>query len=708
MARKCSVNGVVTMYISAREKAIIEVLIDRQEEVTIKELSKEIDVSSRTIHRDLERIEELLQGYQLELVRKAGVGIQLIGSALQKDNLKKELKVFTFREYTLEERQTMILCLLFESSEPVKLFALANELRVTVATISADLLKLEEQVKPFKLSIVKRRGYGIEISGSEKAKRRAMSYTIAKTLKEDEFLSLIKERIEKVSANQEDSISERLLHLVDREKLLIIENVMQDLQRVLPFPITDSAYVGLLVHLALAIERILLGENIEMDQLYLEQLKGEPEFSIAREIIDKMAARFQIVIPEAEIGYITMHLQGAKLRQHKGELLEATNLQTVMQAKKLMRYMEKATGYELLNNTSLLEGLVTHLKPAIYRIQQNMGITNPLLASIRKDYEDLFQLVKESGEKVFPALHIPDEEIGFLVMHFGSVLLGLEGKKDLKAYVVCSSGIGTSKMLISRLLREVPEIAEAKNISLFELNELQIGNRDLVISTIYLHDFTGEYIIVSPFMTAEDSKQVQLYARRQMLIQKASVPLMESESTIEDITKKMNGLFLYTGAVSEIVTHFSLSSYVEPISAQECIREACSVLEKHAILADAEKVAEALFTREAIGGIAIPDTQLALYHTRHEQVLRPSFTMHSLRVPVVMKAMDGTESEVSQLLLLLSPQPYHEPGLEVLSFISTVIIENERSIKLFETGDESVIHTYLAKKFERFIHEKTN
>jgi len=37
-----------------------------------------------------------------------------------------------------------------------------------------------------------------------------------------------------------------------------------------------------------------------------------------------------------------------------------------------------------------------------------------------------------------------------------------------------------------------------------------------------------------------------------------------------------------------------------------------------------------------------------------------------------------------------------------------VIIENEQSIELFETGDESVVHTYLAKKFEQFIHEKTN
>ena len=414
----------------------------------------------------------------------------------------------------------MILCTLYESSEPVKLFALANELGVAIATISSDLLKLEEQLKPFKLSIVKKRGYGIEISGSEKAKRRAMSYVIAKTLKEDELFSFIKERIQKKSGNQENSISERLLHLVDREKILIIEDVMQQLNRVLPFPITDNAYVGLIVHLTLAIERIMLGENIQMDTMYLEQLTKEPEYRIAQEIITKLSARFQIEIPEAEIGYITMHLQGAKLRQHEGQLLEASNLQTFMQAKKLIQCMEDATGDDLMDNAPLLEGLVTHLKPAIYRIQQDMGITNPLLKSIRKDYEELFQIVKDAVGKVFPELRIPDEEIGYLVMHFGSVLLGLKGEKDLKAYIVCSSGIGTSKMLVSRLQREIPEIAEIKNVSLFELNELQISDRDLVISTIYLQDFTKEYMIVSPFMTQEEIKQVQLYARRQMLIKK--------------------------------------------------------------------------------------------------------------------------------------------------------------------------------------------
>ncbi|MBO1914687.1 hypothetical protein J4G37_58920, partial [Microvirga sp. 3-52] len=58
------------------------------------------------------------------------------------------------------------------------------------------------------------------------------------------------------------------------------------------------------------------------------------------------------------------------------------------------------------------------------------------------------------------------------------------------------------------------------------------------------------------------------------------------------------------------------------------------------------------------------------------------------------------------VLLLLSPDPYHEPGLEVLSLISTLIIESEQSIELFESKDETLIHAYLGSKLERFVDEK--
>ena len=139
--------------------------------------------------------------------------------------------------------------------------------------LASDLTKTRGTIRTLSTINLKTRGYGIEISGSEKAKRRAMSYVIAKSLKEDEFLSLFKDSVQKKSTVQENSVSERLLHLVDQRKLLIIEDVMEELNRLLPFSITDNAYVGLIVHLALAIERIMLGENIQMDTDLFETVK---------------------------------------------------------------------------------------------------------------------------------------------------------------------------------------------------------------------------------------------------------------------------------------------------------------------------------------------------------------------------------------------------------------------------------------------------
>ena len=694
------------MYISAREKLIVEILLDKREELTIKDLAEEIDVSVRTIHRDLKGIGKLLKEYNLGLNRKTGVGIQITGSEESKENLKRKMMTFTLQNYMADERQTLILCTLYEAAGPVKLFTLANELRVTVATISADLIKLEEQLKHFQLSILRKKGYGVELNGPEKAKRRAISYVIANSLKEDEFLSLIEDSLQKKSAVQENTISERLLHLVDREKLLIIEDVMRELNHDTLISITDNAYVGLIVHLALAIERIKQGEKIEMDPDFLNQLKQEPEYDTAEKIISELISRFHIEIPEAEIGYITMHLQGAKLRQNEENLLEVPSLPIVMQAKKLMKNVEEISGYQLMNNAPLLEGLITHLRPALYRIEQNMGITNPLLQSIRKDYKELFEIVTDACNKTFPDLEIPDEEIGFLVMHFGSAILGSTGKNNLKAYVVCSSGIGTSKMLSTQLRREIREIEEIRNISVFELNELQISDRDLVISTIHLQDFPHEYIMVSPFLTAEEVKQIELYVKRKMLIKSRSPELQGKVPNAETIASRMERIQFYTGAVANLLVGFQHTTEKEAVPLKTSIRTLCENLEKEGVIRNAVAISDALFAREAMGGVGIPGTKLALFHTKHEQVLKPSFTVHTLREPIVMNAMDATDIEVSQVLLLLSPDPYHEPGLEVLSLISTLIIENEQSIELFESQDENRIQSYLGLKFEQFVDEK--
>lgn len=694
------------MYLSSREKMILEHLLSASEEMTINDLAKEIAVSSRTIHRDLKGIEQFITASGLQLTRKTGVGIQITGSVADKAQLKRKLMTLTLQDFMAEERQMLILSALYEATGPVKLFTLANELQVTVATISNDLLKLEAQLKDFQLSIIRRRGYGIELSGSEESKRRAISYTISKSLSEDEFLSLIKRSMKQKTTIQDNTISERLLHLVDQEKVFLIEETIKDLTPELLTTMTDSAYVGLVVHLTLAIDRIQQGEKIDMAQDFLTQLKKESEFEVAEKMIAQLARRFDIEIPEAEVGYITMHLQGAKLRVYGDTSLKSTHLQVAIQAKQLIQEVEVATNFKLTDQAPLFEGLVAHLKPALYRIQQNMGITNPLLKNIRQDYEELYKVVEAACQKVFVSTKIPEEEVGFLVLHFGAAILGSKKEGNLTAYVVCSSGIGTSKMLATQLRREIPQIEAIKNVSAFELSEWPITESDLIISTIQLPDIPYEYLVVSPFLTAAEIQQVELFAKRKLLVQNDADVAQQPLSNIADITKRMHSFHAYTETMAMILENFVLTEKTAQQSLEAHILAACTELEALDVIEDAAIVTEALFERESLGGLGIPETTLALFHTKHESVLKPSFTIYAVGEPIVLSAMDGSEIDMSYILLLLAPDPYDAYKMEILSFISSILIESEQSIALFQSGEKEEIHAYLGKKFEQFLQEK--
>ncbi|GAE36876.1 BglG family transcription antiterminator [Halalkalibacter akibai] len=699
------------MYITARERQILEKLLLSKEELTVKNIAEVIDVSVRTIHRDLKGIEDILKEYDLTLVKKSGVGVQIKGAEKDIENLKLFLFNLTHHEYSQEERQTIIICSLLESTEPVKLIALANDLNVTIATISNDLNKIEESLEKYKsLSLVRKRGYGVEIAGDETSKRKAMSNIIMENVAEYDLLTLIRENIQKKTKQQSDSISKRLLGLVEKRNLLIVEKVMEEINKELPYSIADSAYVGLVVHLALAMERIVRGENISIDQAYLEKLQTTAEFHIAEKISERLELVFQCSIPKAEIGYITMHLLGAKLRHDKEYLIEETSLQIALKAKSLIQYVEKKIGQPLQSNHSLLQGLVAHLNPAIFRMKQNMGITNPLLPKIKKDYNELFQIVKDGVKVVLSDLEVPDEEVGYLVLHFGSVLLGESEKKSLSALVVCSTGIGTSKMLSTRLQKEIPSIKEVRNVSLFELHRSNKDHYDLILSTIRIPELEEQdYILVNPFLTNTEVEKIKSYLRHSVNHKNLMIEdfYTETISKRELVLSRLQTYQAYVQTIIAIINDFQVRKGHVRHDIKELLQEACVDLFERGIITDTSTVLDDLLRREQVGGLGIPNTKLALYHTRSDKVSKPSFSIIALSKPIHLEAMDQSTMEVESILLMLSPNDITSAELEVLSHISALIIEDDFSIVRFESQDELKISSYLISKLEKFLYEQT-
>ncbi|GKU84703.1 BglG family transcription antiterminator [Niallia sp. NCCP-28] len=689
------------MLVSARERLILQFLLENINiETTIKQLADIVNVSERTVHRDLKNIEDVLKTFHLKLQKKAGVGVKVNGTQSDIYQLRVTILKQDFTEYTPDERMMVALCALLDNKDPIKLFSLASDLGVTTATVSNDLDKLEPFLEEFGLKLIRKRGYGIELEGTEEGKRRAISSLISDRFDVPEFLKMVKENIQKKSSNKVDSISERLLGLVQKDKLILIESIIGDINEELPYPLADSSYVGLVVHLALAMERIQRGENIALQKEYLQELKSTKEFDFASKIAFRLEHTFEVDIPEEEIGYITMHLRGAKIRYDKDVGIRDENVEVAMTVQNLIKNVENLLHISL-KDTSLFQGLLAHLQPTLYRLKQKMKISNPLLPKIKSDYAQLFEIVKEAAVLSIPNISIPEEEIGYLVLHFGSAINSKRSTKKLKVLIICSSGIGTSKMLAAKIYNQIAGLAPIKTASVFELKNIDLDDFDAVLSTIPLDNIGEEYLLVSPIVTEQDIDKIKGF-----LHQEGFLPL---EEDVAETAGDKEFLSLPFVRFQHLAKQFQILSVLlaEMEHWKESSIQAFSLLlekglkilhdKKH--IDNVDDVMQALLERSHMGGLAIPGTSMALYHTRNKNVTVPSFNLFDLPEEIELKAMNGEREKVKRILLLLAPLQIEDSAIELLSFISALIIQSETSIKLFEAGNKEELQHFISNQY---------
>lgn len=102
---------------------------------------------------------------------------------------------------------------------------------------------------------------------------------------------------------------------------------------------------------------------------------------------------------------------------------------------------------------------------------------------MKKDYEELFGIIREGADRIFQDDFFPDDEIGYLVLYF-AVSLDKVMKRSFRILVVCSGGMGSSKMLAHRVEQEIPEICVSKEVSLVGFGQENLDEYDLILSTI--------------------------------------------------------------------------------------------------------------------------------------------------------------------------------------------------------------------------------
>lgn len=685
------------MKLSNRQRRLLNLLLDRKEGATAGELAEKVQTSTRTVHRELMELETLLAAHGLSLVKKTGIGIALAESGGDLDKFREELRKSDTSEFSAEERKGWMLCRLLEEAEPVKLFALASDVRAAIPTVSRDLDELEPLLAQNGLHLVRKRGYGVEIRGPERAKRNLIVWMAEEYLDASDFYGSLREHADRWP------FAGRLLELAGKPWFLAVERSLWKAGEDWIRKLQEPEYTRLLLRLSVAVARMKRGHPAERPPRKAAGRRRNADETVKR-IFDALGLEWR----EPEAAHMHSLIEDAKASAAETSvsfLLDASGLELAEKTLGLIRRVGERIGLPLDQDRSLLDGLVRHLGPALERLARGEVPRNPLLAQIQKDYERLFAAVREGMDALWQDVPIPAEEIGYVAMHFGAAIERWQmAPKHVRALLVCTSGIGSSKLLAVRITKEIPQIEIIGNYSWYEASRVPQDQYDFIISTVDLPIEPERYIKLSPLLTREETDKLRGYIRRLPGDPKPTAPeVPEEERGAWERLKRMNRSL---NEMVVVLERFRVYSLNVPVSAEEgALKAALSAmlakLRPGKAVADEAKVAEQLMERERQGSVLLPETQLAFFHVRSEWVRAPVLALFRLQSPL----RTTPAAEAKQAFLMLAPAGASEETLEVLSEISALLLDPEAG-RLLREGDEDAIRAFFSKQLETYINTK--
>ncbi len=507
---------------STRLFELYKYLVDQKEPVSIQVLSEILEVSSRTIRYDLNEIEDLIQKYELKLIKKPNFGVLLEGADEEQFKVFAEFNNFYNSRHfrSAKMRKYLILYRLFQKKEPILIFELADLLDVSSATVSKDLDEVEKWLQNRDLSLIRRRNYGVQIEGAEIDIRHAMKSLLNESYESGNMIDLLNKSNSKVDfkSRLEHGYNEEIKNLLGELNLSEIEEIVKVAEKKLKIRFTDSAFTGLIVHVAFAISRLLAEQDIKIAPERLKAVQDKKEYQIAEKIAGLLEEKFQVQIPEDEIAFITIHLLGAKMREGEVEV-DLTENELEYLVREMIRVVEKYFSVDLSVDQKLYSGLLIHLQAIVNRIIFDLPIKNPLLADIKEKYTEVFQASKLAARLIQSEFYVEvsEDEVGYITIHFGAALerINYQEKKKAKVAIVCSSGVGTTNLLEVRLNNEFKVIEIAASLSSLDLEDNKLLDEiDFIISTIPLSLEKADVIVVNPFLNDSDVEKIKSYLRK--------------------------------------------------------------------------------------------------------------------------------------------------------------------------------------------------
>lgn len=419
--------------LDGRDIKLIDI-IDAHPDIDPVDLAERFSVSDRSVRTYVRKTNEALGSCaQIEKRRGGGYSLRVLNASAfaalrARDAHAGQDAVPT----TPEARVDYLLNDLLSRADWITVDDLASILFVSRNVITSDLRQVAATLERFGLVLEKRPHYGIRVTGPEMSRRLCLAN-----------LTL-----------------DCIIGTGGSASLDVIARCVSESLAEEDFQINSAAYQNLLVHIAVAVERIRANCYVPMEPEHLERMRSTPEYLIAKKVAAAVERELAAELPEEEIGYIAIHLAGKQTLYTPGSDADANLVisdEVWNVVSRMLEMVWNAFHFDFRNDLELRMNLARHIVPLSVRLRYRMRIDNPLLSDIKQRFPVAYSMALESScilaEEYGNALS--EDEVGYIALAFALAIERQKSERPRKnILVVCASGQGSARLLEWRYRQE--------------------------------------------------------------------------------------------------------------------------------------------------------------------------------------------------------------------------------------------------------------
>lgn len=645
---------------------IFQYMLEKSE-FHLGKMSNQFGVSERSLRYEIEKLNE-------QLSSKNEVKIEVEKGCLKHSNWEvvlQNIKSNSINSLSIQEREMYILLHIFLNRE-INQKLVGIELDISSTTVKTHFKEIKNFLDSYGLSLVIKPKKGLELEGKEENIRVAL-------------LKLLNNISKSNSIFLKEYLKENFFERIEKDGIKRFINYCQKLMKII---ISDEAYKIIINYL-----RISLYMNIKNHRL--TEIKNERFLSETKEYrcIKKAASIleewYEIELDEKEYLKITDYFLGSNTYNLNYSYYDNW-VEIEIMLKEMILDFDSYIKESIVEDKLLLEGLLNHIKPTIYRIKNKIELENSIYKEVLESYPNYFNITKVVLKKIEDRMNLQftEDEISFLVIHFKAAIDRNRVKSKKKRVVlVCGSGYGTSKLLAQQLnqyyhLEIVDIIPEYMIDKVISKNEI-----DLILTTVDVKIDLDDKVILklNPILTDEDKRKIEEIGIYKSSKKISMTKLLEvircsckefDEKELRDSLKNSFDEYLIDDFIQEKNT---ISDYIgdrilineEVKDWKEAIRKVGSLLLKDKIIKESY-IENSIKSIEEFGSYMILGDETLFPHARTKgDVFETGFSIMTLKTPVQLPT-----NEIVSTLIMFSSKNNND---HLDTFVKLVDLSNEEN-----------------------------